>query len=226
MCLARIAIVSSFASLALTAATAHGAVIGFHESFALDAANWRGATSAMTLGWTSLGGPSDASYVTSTYNLAATQAGGVPSTLIRASASAGSSALAYAGNWATEGVTGVSFWFRHDLSEAITLSLRVASPQNYPGASAFDGVSIAANTWTLVEFDLRATGGEWVSFEGTTYGVSLSNVGNMQIGFAVPSALAGQDITGHFDMTGFSVVPTPGALALLALGGLISRRRR
>ena len=226
MCLARIAVVSSFVSLALTAATAHGAVIGFHESFAVDAANWRGATSATTLGWTATGGPTDSSYVTSTYNLAATQAGGVPSTLIRASASAGSSALAYAGNWATEGVTGVSFWFRHDLSEAITLSLRVASPQNYPGASAFDGVSISANTWTLVEFDLRAIGGEWVSFEGTTYGVSLSNVGNMQIGFAVPAALAAQDITGHFDMTGFSIVPTPGALALLALSSLISRRRR
>lgn len=106
------------------------------------------------------------------------------------------------------------------------MTFRVASPQNYPAASAFDSVSIAANTWTLVEFDLRPVGGEWASFEGTSYGVALSNVGNMQIGFLVPASIAGQDINGSFDMTGFSVVPTPGALALIALSGLVARRRR
>jgi hypothetical protein len=50
------------------------------------------------------------------------------------------------GNRAEDGVTGVSFWFRNDLAESIALSFRVASPQNYHGASAFDGLSIAANT--------------------------------------------------------------------------------
>ncbi len=223
---ARTLVVPSLLAITVTASTASAAVVGFHESFTSGSANWRGASSATTLSWSSSGGPGDASYVTSIHNLSTTQAGGYPQTVIRASASAGSSALAYAGNWAAEGVTGVSFWFRHNLAESLMMTLRVASPQNYPAASAYDGVSIAANTWTLVEFDLRATGGEWASFEGTSYGVALSNVGNMQIGFQVPASLAGQNINGSFDMTGFSVVPAPGAIALVALSGLVSRRRR
>jgi hypothetical protein len=222
----RIVAVPALASLSIAVAPADAAVIGFHESFAAGAANWRGATSTTLLSWSQTGGPLDHAFVSSAFNLAATQAGGIPSTLIRASASAGSSSLAYAGNWAAEGVTGVNFWFRHDLADSIGLTLRVASPQNYPGASAFDGVLIAPNVWTLVSFDLRPEGGEWISFEGTTYATALSNVGNMQVGFNVPASLAGQNITGHFDMTGFSIVPGPGTLALLALGGVISRRRR
>ncbi len=228
MCIARFVVTPSVSVLALAAvtSTASAGVIGFNEWFSTGDASWRGASSATTLAWTNGGGPDGVSYVTSSHNLSTTQAGGTPQTVIRASAAAGSSGLGYAGDWASEGVTGVSFWFRHDLAESVSLTLRVASPQNYPGASAFDGLSIAANTWTQVEFDLSPVGGEWVSFEGTSYGVALSNVGNMQIGFIVPASLAGQDFTGHFDMTGFTVVPGPGALALLGLGGLVARRRR
>ncbi len=142
----KIVVLASLAAPVATCVCAQGAVVGFHESFAQDAANWRGASSATTLGWSSLGGPGDAAYVTSIYNLVNTQAGGIPATIIRAATSAGSSGGAYQGNWAIEGVTGVSFWFRHDLSQSISLSLRIASPQNYPGASAFDGVLIPAST--------------------------------------------------------------------------------
>jgi hypothetical protein len=48
----------------------------------------------------------------------------------------------------------------------------------------------------------------------------------MQIGFAVSAWLAGQDMTGKFDMTGDSIVPAPSVLALLAMGALVNRRRR
>lgn len=105
------------------------------------------------------------------------------------------------GNRAADGVTGVSFWFRNDLAESIALSFRVASPQNYPGASAFDGLSIAANTYTLVEFNLLEVRDEWVSFEGNNDATALSNAGNMQIRFVVPASLVGRNINGNFDLS-------------------------
>lgn len=75
-------------------------------------------------------------------------------------------------------------------------------------------------------FDVSATSTQWVSFEGSNYATVLSNVGAMQLGFVVPNALAGQNIDGHFDMTDFSIVPAPGAIALLGLVGIAARRRR
>ena len=93
----KIVVLASLAAPVATCVCAQGAVVGFHESFAQDAANWRGASSATTLGWSSLGGPGDAAYVTSIYNLVNTQAGGIPATIIRAATSAGSSGGAYQG---------------------------------------------------------------------------------------------------------------------------------
>ena len=48
----------------------------------------------------------------------------------------------------------------------------------------------------------------------------------MQIGFAVSASLAGQDLMGKFDITGYSIVPAPSVLALLAMDALVNRRRR
>lgn len=209
-----------------TACATQASITDFSESFLTGASNWRGSSSATLLSWSGTGGPTDGSYVSSLLNLSSTSAGGYPATVFRASTSLGSSGGAFAGNWINAGATSLSFSFRHDLSEALTITLRVATPQNYPGAAAFDSVTIAPNVWSTVTLDLSAASSQWVSFEGSNYATVLSNIGAMQLGFVVPTALAGQNINGHFDMTNFSIVPAPGACALLGLAGFAARRRR
>jgi hypothetical protein len=208
------------------AANASAAITDFSENFAAGAQNWRNSNGASVLAWSATGGPDDGAYVRSVFNLSSTTVGGFPPTVIRAQSSYGSSNGAYVGNWIDAGVTGVNFMFRHDLSEAISVTGRFATPVNTPGASTVSTIVVNPNTWTLVSFDLREGSPDIISLGGGTYAQIFSNIGNMQIGFSVPAALAGQNVNGSFDLTNFNIVPAPGALALLALGGLAARRRR
>jgi hypothetical protein len=212
----------------IVASQASAAITDFSENFATGAQNWRNSNGASVLNWNASGGPDGAAYVTSIFNLSATTVGGFPPTVIRAQQSYGSSGGAYVGNWIAAGVTGVSFSFRHNLSEAITVTGRFATPINTPGASTVSSIAVAPNTWTTVSFDLREGSSDIISLGGGTYAAIFSNIGNMQFGFTVPAALAGQNIDGSFDLTNFAIVPAPGALALLAIAGWtgLSRRRR
>lgn len=224
MTMIRVAAVAALAFAASASVSAQ--IVGFVEDFATGDANWRGDSLASTLDWSVGGGPGDAAFVTSVFNLSGTTAGGFPATVIRAASSVGSSDGAYVGDWITAGVTGVSFWFRHDLAESIQMSMRVAPATNFPGGSAY-GAIVAANEWTQVQFDLTPSSSQWVSFSGTSWAAVMQSIANIQIGFLVPEALAGQDVTGRFDMTEFAIVPAPAAgIAMLACGlGLRTRRR-
>lgn len=206
--------------------SASATVIGFTEGFDSGSANWRNSNGAADLAWFASGGPGGSAYASSTFNLSVTTAGGFPPTVIRAQQGYGSSGGAYAGNWLAEGVTSVSFWFRHDLSEAIGVTGRFASSANFPGAAVVSFVPVMPNIWTLVTFDVGPNSSSFVSFEGSNYAAVFSNIGNMQFGFSVPAALVGQNIDGHFDIDGVTITPAPGALALLTLAGAARRRRR
>jgi len=219
------------AALALAFASVVGmpvsaAITDFSETFVTGPQNWRNSNGASVLGWTASGGPGDAAYVTSIFNLSSTTVGGFPPTVIRAQQSYGSSGGAYAGNWIAAGVTGVSFSFRHNLSEAVSVTGRFATPVNTPGASTVSSILVNPNTWTTISFDLREGSSDIISLGGGTYAAIFSNIGNMQFGFTVPAALAGQNIDGSFDLTNFAIVPAPGAFALLAIAGLTGRSRR
>ena len=87
--------VASLRATVIICDSTHAGVVGFQESFSQGAANWRGSTSATALNWSTVGSPIDEAFVTSNFNLANTQSGGIPATIIRAAASAGSSAGAY-----------------------------------------------------------------------------------------------------------------------------------
>ena len=201
-------------------------IVGFTEDFTTGSANWRNAGGTVDLEWAASGGYDGGAYATSVFNLAGTTPGGFPPTVIRAHAAYGSSGGAYVGDWIEAGVTGVSFWFRHNLAEAVTVTGRFATPNNTPGASVVSFAPVAANTWTLVSFDLTEGSSQIVSLGGGTYSAIFSNVGNMQFGFTVPPALAGTNFDGRFDIAGFSIVPAPGALAVIGLAGMAARGRR
>lgn len=211
--------VAAFASLA-------SAQNGFIEQFDADAANWRNSNGSATLAWLSAGGPDGSGFARSTYNLAGTTVGGFPPTVIRAHASYPSSAGGYVGNWITAGATIFQFDIRHDLAEAISLTGRFATTTNNPGASAVSTTVIQPNVWTTVIFNLAEGSPDIVSLGGGTYAGIFSNLGNIQLGFNVPTALAGQNVNANFDIDNVRVLPTPGALALLSMGGLIVTRRR
>jgi hypothetical protein len=181
----------------------------------------------MVLEWSASGGPlSEMPFVSSTFDLSNTTPGGFPPVVIRAQQAYGSSGGAYVGNWLAAGVTGVQFWFRHDLPEAVTVTGRFAGPQNFPGASTESAIEVAPDLWTLVAFDLREGSPDIISLGGGTYAGVFSSIANIQIGFVVPSELAGQPILGRFDLTEFAIVPAPSAVALLLASGVLRNRRR
>jgi len=217
---------SAACSFALFAQSAAAGINGFTETFATGASNWRNFNGTASLNWFATGGPVGESYASGQLNLSGTTPGGFPPTVIRAAASYGSSNGSYVGNWVSEGVTNVGFWFRHDLSQSITVTGRFATPINTPGASLVSAAPIASNTWTFVSFNVAQGSSDIISLGGGTYSAIFSNIGNIQLGFQVPTALAGQNIIGTFDITGFAVTPAPGALILFAAGGLVRSRRR
>ncbi|MFZ9880099.1 MAG: hypothetical protein ACO3QC_01680, partial [Phycisphaerales bacterium] len=158
------------ASLAFLSATAaHAAIVGFTENFANDSANWRNAGGVTPLSWYANGGPLGGSYASSTFNLITTSSGGFPPTVIRAHASYPSSGGAYVGNWIAEGVTGVVFEFRHNLPEAVFVTGRFASPQNFPGASVVSSAAVLSGVWTTVSFNLTEGSPDIISLGGSTY---------------------------------------------------------
>jgi len=222
------ALAATLATIAI-GSTAHASIVGFNESFTANSANWRNSNGSADLAWFATGGPTDGTFARSTFNLSATTVGGFPPTVIRAASSYGSSSGAYVGNWITAGVTGVNFMFRHNLTEAVSVTGRFATPINTPGASTVSTITVLANTWTRISFDLREGSSDIISLGGGTYAAIFSNIGNMQFGFTVPASLAGQNVNGNFDITDFNIVPVPSAVALMGIAGCLgaaSRRRR
>ncbi|TVQ64425.1 MAG: hypothetical protein EA379_01565 [Phycisphaerales bacterium] len=221
----RTALTAIASSLAMTIAVA-ASIVGFVETFDDDSANWRNAFGTAVLDWFPDGGPDNSAYASSLFNLSGTSPGGFPPTVIRAQSNFNSSGGAYVGDWIAAGVTGVTFDFRHNLTESITLTGRFATPINNPGASTETTTLIAPNTWTSISIDLTPDSADFISFGSGNYNSIFSNIGNIQIGFNVPEALAGQDIDGRFDIDNFRIVPAPGAAAALALLGAAAARRR
>ncbi|MBX3323018.1 MAG: hypothetical protein KF757_08525 [Phycisphaeraceae bacterium] len=219
--------ISAAGSVCLLATMTNANILGFVESFDAGPANWRNFNSSADLEWSAAGGPDGSAYASSVFNLSGTTVGGFPPTVIRAHANFNSSNSAYVGDWIAAGVTGVSFDFRHNLSEALTITGRFATPNNQSGASIESTVLIPGDVWTTIFVDLTPNSSDFISFGNSNYNAIFSNIGNIQLGFNVPVSLAGQNIDARFDIDNFRIVPAP-ASALLMVPGLLAcvRRRR
>ena len=218
---------SAFVTLALSSSARAGSGIPpYTETFDSDAANWTNFNNSATLDWFSSGGPDGSAYASGTYNLQ-NASGFFPPVVLRAQSQSNASGGAFVGNWIESGVIAFSFDIRHDLSEALTITGRFATPQNNPGAATESAIEVLPNTWTRVTFDLTPDSKDIISFGSGNYESIFSNIGNIQIGFNVPSGLAGQDILLRLDIDNAAmIIPSPGTIALLGLAPLALRRRR
>lgn len=204
---------------------ASAATVPFTETFSADAANWRDAGGGSLATWIAAGGPDNSPYITQGTNVNNANNGVVVA--VRASGAFGSSGGAFSGDWITEGVSAFSFAVRHNAPSPLNVAARFASAANFPGAVAISFVPALPNTWTTVSFLIDPSNPEFVSFGGSNFAGVFSSISNIQLSYSVPAGLEGSGTAIQFDADNVSIVPAPGAAALLIGGlGMLSRRRR
>lgn len=200
-----------------------GLDVPFTEQFTNDNANWWNGAAAAPLDWLGAGGADGGGYVTTQYTVP-----DVPppfgATLFRAQDEFGSSGGAFEGDWITAGANAVAFSIRHNASQPLDVFIRVAGPANFPGAVAISFAPIAPGVWTDVYIPVHEGSPNIIVIEGDDYDAVFSNVGHLQVGVFPGEQLAGENLT--IDLDQVSIIPAPGAAALLGLAGLMTCRRR
>jgi len=210
---------------AATASMSSGALIPFTEDFDTDSSNWFNAAGSAPVDWSPAGGPDGGAHASTGFNFGLSTADDTP-VLFRAQDEFNSSAGAFEGDWISEGVTEFTFDVRHTAPEPLTFFARFSSPFNFPGATAIGFSPVFPNVWTTISIAIDPANPQFISFEGQTFGDVFSNIGHVQIGVSVSESLAGVDQTFGFDLDKPTIVPVPGAGAVLALAGLVTMRRR
>jgi len=215
----------------LAAGPARAVAIPTIEDFNTDVANWGDASDAALLTHVASGGPDGSGYASTQLAFAGLSggAGGESVVLFRAEDEFISSGNAFVGNWLADGITRITAQVRHDAPVPLNYFGRFARPANFPAAGAVQFAPVPPGQWTTLEFDLRITSPQIVTFEGSNYGTVFSNIGHVQFGVEIPMALANEATAYTFDLD--QVVATPEPSALVAATGallvsLLSRRRR
>jgi hypothetical protein len=144
------------------------------------------------------------------------------------------SSNAFVGSWLDGGINRFSAYLRHDAPVPLPFFARFATPSNFPGVGADNGLIVQPNTWTKIEFDITPAQINSTLFpEGPSsfYNSVFGNLGHVQFGFDVPAALAGNatNYTYGLDQVSVASIPEP-ASCLLAIGmaaaSLMRRQRR
>jgi hypothetical protein len=151
--------------------------------------------------------------------------------LFRAQDEFNSSGRAFEGNWIAQGVGRFSAFVRHNAPLPLSYFARFSAPANFPGGTAVKFAPVPPNTWTQLNFDIRATNPEFVTFEGTSFGAVFSNIGHIQLGVSGPAALANNPTVFTFDIDKASIamlVPEPATTIALVIAGatLLCGRRQ
>lgn len=209
----RTLIIASIASA--TAAASAGVVSPFTETFDNGNADW-------------LDGPQNPASWHPAGHLRATadvsSAGAFGLLLFRAQANQNSSGGAFAGDYVAGGIDRISFDIRHNADIDLSFIVRFATANNSPAFVIFSDVSVEADTWTNVSFDISPDNPLLV-FAGGDYATVAPQIGNVQVLVDRVDGLTDPLVT-DFDLDNVSIVPAPGSLALLGLGGLAGVRRR
>jgi hypothetical protein len=198
----------------------------FTERFSTDTSNWRDSAS-LPLAHVASGGSDGGGFVSTDFAFENLVAGPA---LFRAQDEFGSSSGAFQGDWLAAGVGVLRAYVRHDAPVPIDFFVRLATPGNFPGVAIELPTSVQPGVaWTLLEFDTRfsnplLTPEAPPGMEATFYNAALSNVGHVQIGVSLPTALMTDPTAYTFDLDQVSIgVPEPSSVPLMfgALLGLV-----
>lgn len=222
---------------------AQGLTVPYAEPFTANAANWAIDPSGSQLAaWNGSGGPANGTFIS--------RAGSGPDTgfgpfvsgpiLFRGQDSFNSSADRFVGNWISGGVGGFSVDVFHNHTAALLFQVRLANPNNSPGASSVD-VSVSPGTWTTLTVPIIDSPAAFQTYgqlgnppNASAFGQIFSNIGNIQIGLA-PGQVGGTGLASSVTLgmanPSIAAVPEPGtwaavAAAAVAAGVLRLRRAR
>ena len=137
--------------------------------------------------------------------------------------------LAWWGDYVTPGITRIEMDLINldpqNRTLNIRLGFRLSSNQNSPGwcTQAFN--LVADGQWhhavfTLSEATMTRLGG------APSWTESMMNVGEVRLSHSPGASLIGVNISSAMGVDNIRALPTPGAAALLAMGGLAASRRR
>lgn len=218
----RVLSIAAVTLVAGLAAPAWGLIVPFTETFSSPAANWSSALAFTPLTYPASGGPDGSGYASRTLSFANLASGEQP-LIFRGQSNFNSSGNAFVGNWITGSITEFSFSVRHDAPEPIDFFARFA-PAAGPGIVALQFPGAQPGVWTTYTVAINPAAP--FIYEGTTFAGVFANLARVQVGITVSDTLAGQTPDFTFDIDNVSIVPAPGAAALVGLLALSGLRRR
>ena len=200
------------AAVLALAAPVSAVTVPFTEDFSVDASGWLDATSG-PLTWNASGGPDGGAYASATGASISD-----PGTIQLRTNGAASSGGNLAGDWLSAGVSVLSAQVLHDAPAPLNVFFRITTGTNSPAIIGVVPIPVLSNTWTSISLVLSPSN-PLIIPEGppSIYNTVLSNVTNVQLGFAVPLELEGVSFTYGVDKV--AIAPEPATAALLA-GGL------
>lgn len=221
---------------------AQSLTVPFTEAFATDAANWAIDAAGSAAAWNGNGGPANGTFIS--------RAGSGPDTgfgqfvsgpiLFRGQDGFNSSADRFVGNWLTGGVGSFSVDVFHNHSAALLFQVRLANPNNSPGASSVN-VSVSPGAWTTLTVPIADSAAVFQTYgqlgnvpNASAFSQIFSSIGNIQIGLApgqVGNSGLASGVTLGMANPSSAAVPEPGAwtalgAAAVAAGVLRLRRVR
>lgn len=204
------------------------------EDFDTGPANWRQATSSLTVDWAADGGPEGDGDAYVTYNRSVGTATAA-AVVFRGQGAFDSSADAFVGDWLAAGVKEFSFWFRHDAPGPVTVGARFTpAATNFPAMSILTPVnSVAPNAWTQITFSLALDNPNWINESAdpiaTTYNTVFSDLANVQIMLQRDDSIPNNTVV-KIDLDKVAALPEPSSFALASLGivgaAFVARRRK
>lgn len=224
----------------MVACQAQSLTVPFTEAFATDAANWAIDAAGTAAAWNGSGGPANGTFIS--------RAGSGPDTgfgqftsgpiLFRGQDSFNSSADRFVGNWIMGGVGSFSVDVFHNHSAALLFQVRLANPNNSPGASSVN-VSVSPGAWTTLTVPIADSAAFFQTYgqlgnppNASAFSDIFSSIGNIQIGLA-PGQVGGTGLASSVTLgmanPSIAAVPEPGtwaALGAAAVAAGVLRLRR
>ncbi|MCP4002420.1 MAG: hypothetical protein GY727_16080 [Gammaproteobacteria bacterium] len=125
----------------------------------------------------------------------------------------------FMGDWISEDVTTLSYWFKHDSDISLEAYVRIGSSAG-GAASWLSGVLMPPDTWYQLVLQIDDPSIFDPGFGGKTYNHIFTQVGKLQPGifFAEPVVYTESAVTFSIDDVQLNAVPIPAAVWLFASG--------